>query len=388
MGRILMNKLLEEVILKYSKINNNSYDDSKNVTSEFLDSYARDIGLVIKRDRKLKLTNFYDGSRLIGSLKGLRVSTTSKEAFNLCRDKYKLEKFLNDQGFLSLNSKVFTVTEFKEAKEYVDSNPDSAFVLKPLSLAGGKGIELNVTSENFVNSWNASIHAQRKSKVKNPTCIVQRFVSGFDVRVSVIEGQVSAVTLRLPAHVVGDGKSTIQELIKEKNDERILIKYFQKKLIPIDKKLITRLAIDNKSLDDILKNNEVYLLSDISNLTLGGESIDITDIVSDEIKEIALNSIASIPGFYSGGVDMMTEDFTKDEAFIIEINTNANHTMHHLPLKGSPKEPFKDLLKILKLKGEIMNNIKIDNDSVVMLNNIYKFSLLKDRYSRKLLEKH
>lgn len=383
-----MNKLLEEVILKYSKINNNSYDDSKNVTSEFLDSYARDIGLVIKRDRKLKLTNFYDGSRLIGSLKGLRVSTTSKEAFNLCRDKYKLEKFLNDQGFLSLNSKVFTVTEFKEAKEYVDSNPDSAFVLKPLSLAGGKGIELNVTSENFVNSWNASIHAQRKSKVKNPTCIVQRFVSGFDVRVSVIEGQVSAVTLRLPAHVVGDGKSTIQELIKEKNDERILIKYFQKKLIPIDKKLITRLAIDNKSLDDILKNNEVYLLSDISNLTLGGESIDITDIVSDEIKEIALNSIASIPGFYSGGVDMMTEDFTKDEAFIIEINTNANHTMHHLPLKGSPKEPFKDLLKILKLKGEIMNNIKIDNDSVVMLNNIYKFSLLKDRYSRKLLEKH
>ncbi|CAD2078928.1 Cyanophycin synthetase [Jeotgalicoccus meleagridis] len=388
MGRILMNKLLEEVILKYSKINNNSYDDSKNVTSEFLDSYARDIGLVIKRDRKLKLTNFYDGSRLIGSLKGLRVSTTSKEAFNLCRDKYKLEKFLNDQGFLSLNSKVFTVTEFKEAKEYVDSNPDSAFVLKPLSLAGGKGIELNVTSENFVNSWNASIHAQRKSKVKNPTCIVQRFVSGFDVRVSVIEGQVSAVTLRLPAHVVGDGKSTIQELIKEKNDERILIKYFQKKLIPIDKKLITRLASDNKSLDDILKNNEVYLLSDISNLTLGGESIDITDIVSDEIKEIALNSIASIPGFYSGGVDMMTEDFTKDEAFIIEINTNANHTMHHLPLKGSPKEPFKDLLKILKLKGEIMNNIKIDNDSVVMLNNIYKFSLLKDRYSRKLLEKH
>ncbi|WP_185126003.1 ATP-grasp domain-containing protein [Jeotgalicoccus meleagridis] len=383
-----MNKLLEEVILKYSKINNNSYDDSKNVTSEFLDSYARDIGLVIKRDRKLKLTNFYDGSRLIGSLKGLRVSTTSKEAFNLCRDKYKLEKFLNDQGFLSLNSKVFTVTEFKEAKEYVDSNPDSAFVLKPLSLAGGKGIELNVTSENFVNSWNASIHAQRKSKVKNPTCIVQRFVSGFDVRVSVIEGQVSAVTLRLPAHVVGDGKSTIQELIKEKNDERILIKYFQKKLIPIDKKLITRLASDNKSLDDILKNNEVYLLSDISNLTLGGESIDITDIVSDEIKEIALNSIASIPGFYSGGVDMMTEDFTKDEAFIIEINTNANHTMHHLPLKGSPKEPFKDLLKILKLKGEIMNNIKIDNDSVVMLNNIYKFSLLKDRYSRKLLEKH
>src|SRR5699024_10193109 len=322
MGRILMNKLLEEVILKYSKINNNSYDDSKNVTSEFLDSYARDIGLVIKRDRKLKLTNFYDGSRLIGSLKGLRVSTTSKEAFNLCRDKYKLEKFLNDQGFLSLNSKVFTVTEFKEAKEYVDSNPDSAFVLKPLSLAGGKGIELNVTSENFVNSWNASIHAQRKSKVKNPTCIVQRFVSGFDVRVSVIEGQVSAVTLRLPAHVVGDGKSTIQELIKEKNDERILIKYFQKKLIPIDKKLITRLASDNKSLDDILKNNEVYLLSDISNLTLGGESIDITDIVSDEIKEIALNSIASIPGFYSGGVDMMTEDFTKDEAFIIEINTN------------------------------------------------------------------
>src|SRR5699024_9038879 len=159
----------------------------------------------------------------------------------------------------------------------------------------GKGIELNVTSENFVNSWNASIHAQRKSKVKNPTCIVQRFVSGFDVRVSVIEGQVSAVTLRLPAHVVGDGKSTIQELIKEKNDEIILIKYIQKKMIPIDKILIKSNESNNNYVDDILKNNEVYLLSHISNLTLGGESIDITNIISEEIKETALTSIASIP---------------------------------------------------------------------------------------------
>lgn len=382
-----MNNLLEQTILKYHAVENNYYDSSKNVTTDFLDSYAKELGLSIRRDRKLKITRFYDGHVLIGSLKGLRVSSTGKEAFNLCRDKFKLEKYLEDQGFLSLHSKIFTVTEFKEAKAYVDDNPEHTYVLKPLSLAGGTGIELNVTSDNFVNAWNASIHAQRKSRVKNPTCIIQRFVSGFDVRVSVIEGQVSAATLRLPAHVVGDGKNTIESLINKKNEDRSLIKYFQKKLIPIDNKLLNRLEKSNKKLQTILSKDEVYLLSDISNLTLGGESIDITEIVSDEIKEMALNSIASIPGFYSGGVDIMTEDFTKEEAYIIEINTNANHTMHHLPLKGEPKEPFKDLLKMLKLKSEINNKIDIDSDKINMMNNIYNFSLLKDKYSRKLLEK-
>jgi predicted ATP-grasp superfamily ATP-dependent carboligase len=131
----------------------------------------------------------------------------------------------------------------------------------------------------------------------------------------------------------------------------------------------------------------VFLLSDISNLTLGGESIDITDIVSEEIKEMALNSIASIPGFYSGGVDMMTEDYTKDEAFIIEINTNANHTMHHLPLKGNPREPFKDLLEILKLKDQINKKESIEIEKFDQLNSIYKFSTLKDKYARNLLDK-
>lgn len=382
-----MNKLLEETILKYNQVENNSFDDSKNVTSEFLDDYVRQLGLTIKRDRKLKLTNFYNDGRLIGSLKGLRVSTTSKEAFNLCRDKFKLEKYLDEQGFMSLNSKLFTVTEFKAAKEYVDNNKDYSYVLKPLSLAGGKGIELNVTSENFVKAWNSSIHTQRKNKVKNPACIIQRFVSGFDVRISVIEGVFSAATLRLPAHIVGNGINTIEELIKQKNEGRLKIKYFQKKLIPIDKKLTNRLENDNNSLDTIPSKDEVFLLSDISNLTLGGESIDITDIVSEEIKEMALNSIASIPGFYSGGVDMMTEDYTKDEAFIIEINTNANHTMHHLPLKGNPREPFKDLLEILKLKDQINKKESIEIEKFDQLNSIYKFSTLKDKYARNLLDK-
>lgn len=383
-----MNNSINDVIIKYNTMHNNQFNNSLSVTSDFLDIYAKALGVAIKRDRKFKLTNFYYNRQRIGGLKGLRVSTTSKGSFDLCRDKFKLEKYLEQQEFKSLNSKLFKADEYEKAKNYIEDNSEYSYVLKPLSLAGGKGIELDVRSENFEEAWNDSILAQKKNKVKNPSCIVQRFINGFDIRVSVIEGRFSAATLRLPSHIVGNGNDTIEDLINEKNRLRSLIKYFNNKLIPIDNKLIKRLQSEDKSLDSIPSKDEVLLLTDISNLTLGGESIDITDTISEEIITMAINAIASIPGLHSGGVDMMTEDYKGQEAFIIEINTNANHTMHHIPLKGEPREPFKDLLESLLVKHKVENKIQLNDTEKGILSEILNFYNKKDYYANKLISSY
>ena len=380
-----MNKLLNEVILQYNQIENNSYKNTFSGTIQFFNKYSKELGVEVKRNPKRKLTDFYYNKYKIGSLRGLRVLTTTNGAFDLCRDKFKLEKHLENLGFSSLNSKLFSSSEYNAAKNYIDENPNHTYVLKPLSLAGGMGIELNIDSQNFEEAWENSIAIQRKNNVENPSCIIQRFVSGFDVRISIIEGKFSAAALRLPSHIVGNGQANIKDLITRKNEKRLKIKYFTNKLIPIDNKLQNRLSNDNKSLSTVLDKDEIYLLSDISNLTLGGESIDISDIVSEKIKMMALKSVAAIPGLYTGGVDMMTEDFTKDEAYIIEVNTNANHTMHHIPLKGKPKEPFRELIEMFIVKNKIKKGIQLENEETLLLKDIYKFSNLKDSYADMLL---
>src|SRR5699024_10198916 len=95
---------------------------------------------------------------------------------------------------------------------------------------------------------------------------------------------------------------------------------------------------------------EIVLLSNISNLTFGGESIDITDILSKDIKELAINSAASIPGLYSTGIDIMAKDYSDGEGFVIEMNTSANLTMHHLPLKGNKRFPYHTFIRASLIK--------------------------------------
>src|SRR5699024_11507709 len=120
--------------------------------------------------------------------------------------------------------------------------------------------------------------------------------------------------------------------------------------------------------------------SDISNLTLGGESIDITNDLSDEIKSLAIHSVASIPGMSTGGVDLMTEDFKGKTAYIIEVNTNANHTMHHLPLKGDTTRPFYDLLQNLILRHKAKNWLKIRSLERDKYKEIYTLNKIKINY--------
>src|SRR5699024_10088277 len=138
--------------------------------------------------------------------KGLLPSTTSTVAFNLCKDKFKLEKYLSKVGISTLNSQLYYEDQKSEAFNYIKENQEYTYVLKPLNLAGGTGIELDVSIENFSDSWDKSIEVQKSHKRKRPSCILQPFIKGFDVRICIVEGRFNSALLRLPAHVIGDGK--------------------------------------------------------------------------------------------------------------------------------------------------------------------------------------
>src|SRR5699024_11347634 len=105
--------------------------------------------------------------------------------------------------------------------------------------------------------------------------------------------------------------------IDEKNEKRknciVLTKYTIKKQYNMNEFLL----LNNSSLNDITDNEEYILLGSVSNFRNGGELMNITDIVTEEVKELALNTIAVFPGFFSGGIDIMMESFSDPDTVVL-----------------------------------------------------------------------
>ena len=137
-----------------------------------------------------------------------------------------------------------------------------------------------------------------------------------------IDHEVVAVCERDPAHVIGDGKSTIYELVQLKNM----------------KKEIDRIQLEQKELENIKpytissipKENEKVYLRKNSNISTGGDAIDKTEEIDSKFKEIAVEA-AKILRARICGVDMIID---KDQYSIIEMNYNPTITIHHAPFAG------------------------------------------------------
>src|SRR5690625_871912 len=211
-------------------------------------------------------------------------------------------------------------------------------VAKPTLGSLGKGVTTNIQSE--AELIKAIEHVK---DIGYENIIIEEYFEGEDYRIYVVDGEVVAATKRVPANVGGDGKQTIEQLIAEKNKLRKENPYLKTKLITIDDNLIGTLAKQGLTLNDIPKEKEKVMLSSISNISTGGEPIDITDTISKDIKTVAINAINSIPGLVHGSVDAIVDE--EKNCKVLEINTTAGISIHIFPSKGKPRNVPKSIIE-------------------------------------------
>src|SRR5699024_5649302 len=241
------------------------------------------------------------------------------------RNKFRAEEHLHKCGLKTTNSRVYSYNEIDKAKsDYFKNDIDERVVIKPLKSSLGRGVFVNVSKERFNENWKSSKQDLTVTELRKDAelrFIVQNFLKGFEVRATILQGTLVALVARIPPYVEGNGRNTIKELISIKNRSRKSCGYLKKYPINITSKIIEFLKSNNLNLEYIPQNNERILLSSVSNIAGGGEIINITDKVSPHIKEFALDVLASIPGLYSGGLDLVLRSFDDPEPHVIEINT-------------------------------------------------------------------
>ncbi|MCW1928849.1 acylphosphatase [Bhargavaea beijingensis] len=209
-------------------------------------------------------------------------------------------------------------------------------VLKPAKAAQGKGVIANIESESFLIE---ALNYVRNSLGYHEV-ILEQFVEGKEYRVYVMEDKVVAVLNRRPANIVGDGVSTIKELIHKKNQNRKKNPRLYSCLIKIDFEVEQMIKKAGYSLNDVPSKNEVVFLREKSNITSGGDSIDVTDDFPDHIKEMAVKALKSVPDFPHGGVDMIIDPNKPIEksAFVIELTPVPQIGSLVFPMHGKGRD--------------------------------------------------
>ena len=260
-------------------------------------------------------------------------SQTSNIGVDLACDKEET-KLLLEQAEVPIPKGDIIRTErgLEEAVEYVGF----PLVIKPVNGNHGRGITTDI------NSMEEAIIAFKEAKEISRLVIVEKFITGDDYRLLVINNKLVAAAKRTPAHVIGDGKSTIQELVDEVNkDERR--GYGHEKVlteISINSLTLELLKENNLSPESVVAKGEFVKLKSTANLSTGGTAEDVTDLIHPYNIFMA-ERISKIIGLDICGIDIMAHDLTKpiseSGGAVLEVNAGPGFRMHLQPTDGLPR---------------------------------------------------
>ncbi len=209
-------------------------------------------------------------------------------------------------------------------------------VIKPIDGNHGRGISVDI------NTYDDALKAFRIAKKISDRIIVENYITGQDYRLLVINNVLVAAALRSPAHVIGDGKSTIENLIADKNRDPRRGYGHEKELTIITVNDLTKTIIDDAgyTLDSVLPEGEKLILKDTANLSTGGTAEDVTDIVHPA-NVAMVERISKIIDLDIAGIDIMTTDISKPLSdtggAVLEVNAGPGFRMHLAPTKGLPR---------------------------------------------------
>ena len=268
---------------------------------------------------------------------------TSALAVEIADEKFRTKELLRRAGIPAPEGAITeTLGEATRAAEH----RGYPVAVKPEIGNHGRGITARVSGPEELETAFASA-----SKICD-SVIVEKSLSGLDFRVLVINGNLVAAALREPAYVVGDGTSSIRQLIDEVNKdprrgighERVLT------AIVVDDMTERLLSSRGYDVDDVLPAMAKLYLKSTANLSTGGTARDVTDEVHQDVRQMC-ERVARIVGMDCIGIDIVApgldQSLPPGSAGIVEVNAAPGFRMHLDPTEGRRRDVAKPFVEML-----------------------------------------
>jgi cyanophycin synthetase len=261
-------------------------------------------------------------------------STTAHLGVEIAGDKDTTKRLLAEHGVPVPRG--FVAEDEDDAAEIADKL-GWPVVVKPLDASHGRGVLTNIRSEKELRL------AYRDARRFREEAIVEQFLEGHDFRFVVVNGKFICAAQRVPAFVVGDGTSSISELVQQVNtDPRRGIGH---------EKVLTRIEIDDLTLallarrsltpDSVPGKGETVFLKSTANLSTGGIARDVTDSVHPANIHL-MERVARIVGLDIAGIDVIATSvehpLSEVGGGIVEVNAAPGFRMHVAPAEGTPRD--------------------------------------------------
>ncbi|HEA3262610.1 TPA: bifunctional glutamate--cysteine ligase/glutathione synthetase [Pasteurella multocida] len=267
----------------------------------------------------------------------------------IMENKVVTKKVLQKAGFNVPQSVEFTSLEKAVASYALFEN--RAVVIKPKSTNYGLGITIFQQGvqnrEDFAKALEIAFREDKE-------VMVEDYLVGTEYRFFVLGDETLAVLLRVPANVVGDGVHSVAELVAMKNDHPLRGDGSRTPLKKIALGEIEQLQLKEQGLtiDSIPAKDQLVQLRANSNISTGGDSIDMTDEMHESYKQLAVG-ITKAMGAAVCGVDLIIPDLRQPATpnltswGVIEANFNPMMMMHIFPYAGKSRRLTQNVIKML-----------------------------------------
>lgn len=303
---------------------------------ELLQRAARRKRMTIKKITESNQLFFLSGV-LVGGTDGVITSLVSHQARRVSRSKAMTKRYLSSAEVPTPKGKAINPTDFSRAVKYMKTLGKQVAV-KPSSGRASKGITVNVNREHQLRTaWQSAMAARSATSESRYLILIEEYTPGLDVRCYVVGGQVVGAVARLPLYVVGDGISTVGKLADDEIARRKPNEYLKPQQPQVTDSFLTPMGLTR---DSVLPMGQLQLLTPIADTTRGGGiAVDVLDLLSDELKELAVDGLWAIPGLGAAAVDLLVPELgSAESAVVLAVNPYANIMQFHYPSYGEPRK--------------------------------------------------
>lgn len=254
--------------------------------------------------------------------------TESHVSAQITSDKLLTKEFLSQAGVSTPSGAVATDSATAVAIQRQIGTP---VVVKPRTGGQGKGVTVGLTHPDEI------VAAFDRATVFGGDVLVEEYIDGVEFRILASPDGCYGAVRRLHPHVVGDGVSTIGELIDEKNTFRRRNPNNARFPIPKDEATITCLEHVGHSLESVLPEGERVIVRRVGGISSGGDAQECLQDIDVEGRHLATAAVAAIPGMDGGGVDAVISRKT-GRPYVLAINSDASVSNSTYPVYGTPTD--------------------------------------------------
>lgn len=272
-------------------------------------------------------------------------------ASDVAKDKSFATYFMRTMGYPTVPGRAFFSDRWAKA---ILSTEDTQAALR---FAKRKGFPLVVKPNSGSQGTHVSVvHDEKQLKaalkeifLDDRVVLVQDLVPGKDYRIVVLDNQIISVYQRIPLNVVGDGRSSIKQLLAKKQ-KGFIASSRDTRINLDDPRIKNKLRHQGRSLVTVLARGEQIFLLDNANLSSGGDAVDVTDKIHQDFKKMAI-TLTKDMGLRLCGVDIMVDgsiDKPAKKYWVLEVNA-APGLDHYVQTGKSQRKIVEDMyLKVLK----------------------------------------